>query len=199
MGTYHRVPRAGVYVRDRYPPQDLIQWAFELERDRKVGTADIPVPRQRKTSKLVFHPVPTFSSEDMDDTDGEDLHDHLQSMWNTLRNKVETNWFLYKTFSGNHSPQLRWADVAMRNFLEDGLTEGVEPPELMLKLRGRKGGATMSFPRQQRTQLLHDVIMDVKQMHQLKHLLRISKEWWDTPEQTADLLQGHRQNNISQP
>lgn len=48
MGAYHPVPRAGLYVRDRYPPQDLIQRAFELERDRKVGTEDIPVPRQRK-------------------------------------------------------------------------------------------------------------------------------------------------------
>ncbi|XP_019896932.2 neuroendocrine convertase 1 isoform X2 [Esox lucius] len=194
MGAYHHVPQAGMYVRDRYPPQDLIQWAFELERDRKVGTADIPVPLQRKSSKLVLHPVQSFSSMDMDDTDGAELHDHLQSMWNTLRDKVETNWFLYKSFTGNHSQQLQLADVALRNFLGAGLAMGVKPPALMRKLR-----ATMSSPRQHWTQLLRDVIVDVKEMHHLKDLLQTSKEWWDRPEYIANHPQGHRRDNISLP
>ncbi|XP_055759371.1 PC3-like endoprotease variant B [Salvelinus fontinalis] len=182
MGAYHHVPRAGLYVRDRYPPQDLIQRAFELERDRKVGTDDIPVPRQRKNSELVIHPVQSFNSLDLDDTDGADLHSHLKLMWNTLRDKVKTNWFLYKSITGNQSPQLRWADIALRNFLGAGPVVGVEPPGMMHKLRDSVGGVTRSSPPQKRTPLLRDVAVDVGEMH-LMDLLRTSR---------ADHGQGHR-------
>nr|XP_029498237.1 PC3-like endoprotease variant B [Oncorhynchus nerka] len=174
MGAYHHVPRAGLYVWDRYPPQDLIQRAFELERDRKVGTDDIPVPRQRKNSELVHHPVQSFNVLDLDDTDGADLHSHLKLMWNTLRDKVKTNWFLYKSITGNQSPQLRWADIALQNFLGSGPVVGVEPPGMMHKLRDSVGGVTRSSPPQKRTQLLHDVAVDVREMP-LTDLLRTSR------------------------
>ncbi|KAL0984654.1 hypothetical protein UPYG_G00144790 [Umbra pygmaea] len=174
MGTYHSVPKVGdgVYVRDMYPLQDLIQWAFELERNRKVGTTDIPVPRQHKSSRLIFHPVQSFSSVDLDDTDGVDLHSHLKSLWNTLRDKVDTNWFLYKSVTGNQSPQLQRADVALRNFLGAGPARGVELPQMMRKLQGGLGGATRSSPHQNLTQLLHDISVDVRELFYLKERLQ---------------------------
>ncbi|KAK6326023.1 hypothetical protein J4Q44_G00016670 [Coregonus suidteri] len=180
--------RRGCMFGTGHPPQDLIQWAFELERDRKVGTDDIPVPRQRKNSKLVYHPVQSFNSLDLDDTDGADLHSHQKLMWNTLRDKVETNWFLYKSITVNQSPQLRWADIALRNFLGAGPVVGVEPPGLMRKLRGSVGGVTRSSPPQKRTQLLHDVAVDVRQMQHFKDLLRTSR----APAPRADDGQGQR-------
>lgn len=54
----------------------------------------------------VYHPVQSFNILDLDDTDGADLHSHLKLMWNTLRDKVKTNWFLYKSITGNQSPQV---------------------------------------------------------------------------------------------
>lgn len=48
----------------------------------------------------------SFNVLDLDDTDGADLHSHLKLMWNTLRDKVKTNWFLYKSITGNQSPQV---------------------------------------------------------------------------------------------
>ncbi|XP_070690897.1 proprotein convertase subtilisin/kexin type 4-like [Pempheris klunzingeri] len=42
MGSRHPVPHRGVYQRD------LIQWVFQMERDRKVRAADITVPARHK-------------------------------------------------------------------------------------------------------------------------------------------------------
>ncbi|XP_028985756.1 neuroendocrine convertase 2-like isoform X2 [Betta splendens] len=50
MGSLHPIPYKGVNQRDRYPPLDLIQWVYEMERDRKVQTADITVPPRPKRS-----------------------------------------------------------------------------------------------------------------------------------------------------
>ncbi|XP_033497135.2 proprotein convertase subtilisin/kexin type 4-like [Epinephelus lanceolatus] len=52
MGSRHPVPHREVYQRDRYPPLDLIQWVYQMERDRKVQAADITVPARRKMSKI---------------------------------------------------------------------------------------------------------------------------------------------------
>lgn len=46
MGSRHPVPHGGVYRRDRYQP--LIQWVYQMERDRKVRAADITVPARHK-------------------------------------------------------------------------------------------------------------------------------------------------------
>ncbi|TDH12297.1 hypothetical protein EPR50_G00070820 [Perca flavescens] len=48
MGSRHPVPHRGVYHRDRYQPLDLIQWVYQMERDRKVRAADITVPARHK-------------------------------------------------------------------------------------------------------------------------------------------------------
>ncbi|KAF3691566.1 PC3-like endoprotease variant B [Channa argus] len=48
MGLHHPIPTNGVYQRDRYPPLDLIQWVYKMERDRKVRSADITIPPRRK-------------------------------------------------------------------------------------------------------------------------------------------------------
>ncbi|XP_071324577.1 furin-like protease kpc-1 [Trachinotus anak] len=51
MGLRHPVPHSGVYQRDRYPPLDLIQWVYQMERDRKVRAADITIPARPKLQK----------------------------------------------------------------------------------------------------------------------------------------------------
>ncbi|XP_074510981.1 furin-like protease kpc-1 [Sebastes fasciatus] len=50
MGSRHPVPHGGVYRRDRYQP--LIQWVYQMERDRKVRAADITVPARHKMLKI---------------------------------------------------------------------------------------------------------------------------------------------------
>ncbi|XP_040901298.1 proprotein convertase subtilisin/kexin type 4-like [Toxotes jaculatrix] len=52
MGSRHPVPHRGVYQRDCYPPLDLIQWVYQMERDRKVRAADITVPARPKMWKI---------------------------------------------------------------------------------------------------------------------------------------------------
>uniref|UniRef100_UPI0037E838A5 proprotein convertase subtilisin/kexin type 4-like n=1 Tax=Semicossyphus pulcher TaxID=241346 RepID=UPI0037E838A5 len=51
MGSRHPVPHRGVYPRDSFPPLDLIQWIYQMERDRKVLAADINVPARHKMLK----------------------------------------------------------------------------------------------------------------------------------------------------
>ena len=48
MGSLHPVPHGGLYQRDRSPPLDLLQWVFQMERDKKVQAADITVLAGRK-------------------------------------------------------------------------------------------------------------------------------------------------------
>ncbi|XP_053289504.1 furin-like protease kpc-1 [Pleuronectes platessa] len=48
MGSRHLVPHKGVYQGDLYPPLGLIQWIYQMERDRKVRVADINVPARPK-------------------------------------------------------------------------------------------------------------------------------------------------------
>ncbi|XP_078109837.1 neuroendocrine convertase 2-like isoform X2 [Sander vitreus] len=52
MGSRHPVPHRGVYHRDHYQPLDLIQWVYQMERDRKVRAADITVPARHKMLKV---------------------------------------------------------------------------------------------------------------------------------------------------
>ncbi|XP_045901133.1 furin-like protease kpc-1 [Micropterus dolomieu] len=52
MGSRHPVPHRAVYQRDRYPPLDLIQWVYKMERDRRVRAADITVPARHKMLKI---------------------------------------------------------------------------------------------------------------------------------------------------
>ncbi|XP_030015076.1 endoprotease bli-like [Sphaeramia orbicularis] len=51
MGSRHPIPQRGVYRRSRYPPLDLIEWAYQTERDRKVRAADITVPDRHRVQK----------------------------------------------------------------------------------------------------------------------------------------------------
>uniref|UniRef100_A0AAQ6IQY4 P/Homo B domain-containing protein n=2 Tax=Anabas testudineus TaxID=64144 RepID=A0AAQ6IQY4_ANATE len=51
MGLHHPIPYR-VYQRDRYPPLDLIEWVYQMERDRKVRSADIIIPPRPKMRKL---------------------------------------------------------------------------------------------------------------------------------------------------
>ncbi|XP_023266296.1 proprotein convertase subtilisin/kexin type 4-like [Seriola lalandi dorsalis] len=48
MGSRHPVPHRGVDQRDCCPPLDLIQWIYQMERDRRVRAADITVPARPK-------------------------------------------------------------------------------------------------------------------------------------------------------
>ncbi|XP_030250288.1 neuroendocrine convertase 2-like isoform X2 [Sparus aurata] len=52
MGSRHPVPQRGVYQSGRYPPLDLIQWIYQMERDRKVRADDITVPARRQIVKI---------------------------------------------------------------------------------------------------------------------------------------------------
>ncbi|XP_041649207.1 proprotein convertase subtilisin/kexin type 4-like [Cheilinus undulatus] len=51
MGSRHPIPHIGLYPRDGFPPLDLIQWIYKMERDRKVRAADIPVPTKDRMLK----------------------------------------------------------------------------------------------------------------------------------------------------
>lgn len=48
MGSRHPVPQRGMDQSGRYPPLDLIQWIYQMERDRKVRADDITVPARRQ-------------------------------------------------------------------------------------------------------------------------------------------------------
>uniref|UniRef100_A0A3Q3L493 Proprotein convertase subtilisin/kexin type 4-like n=2 Tax=Mastacembelus armatus TaxID=205130 RepID=A0A3Q3L493_9TELE len=48
MGSHHPLPHRGVYRRNPYPPLDLIQWVCQMERDRKVRSADITILARQK-------------------------------------------------------------------------------------------------------------------------------------------------------
>ncbi|KAM8734296.1 neuroendocrine convertase 2-like isoform 2-T2 [Acanthopagrus schlegelii] len=52
MGSRHPVPQRGVDQRGRYPPLDLIQWIYQMERDRRVRADDITVPARRQIVKI---------------------------------------------------------------------------------------------------------------------------------------------------
>nr|XP_046256264.1 proprotein convertase subtilisin/kexin type 4-like [Scatophagus argus] len=52
MGSRHHVPHRGMYQRDPYPPLDLIQWIYQMERDRKVRTDDITIPARQQMLKI---------------------------------------------------------------------------------------------------------------------------------------------------
>jgi len=52
MGSRHPVPHRGEDQRGRYPPLDLIQWVYQMERDGKVRAADISVPARHKVQYL---------------------------------------------------------------------------------------------------------------------------------------------------
>eukprot|EP00064_Thunnus_orientalis_P018120 superscaffoldBa00004070_g18211 len=46
MGSRHPIPH--IEPRDRYPPLDLIEWVYRMERDRKVRAADITTSARHK-------------------------------------------------------------------------------------------------------------------------------------------------------
>ncbi|KAM3613976.1 uncharacterized protein V6R79_007817 [Siganus canaliculatus] len=52
MGSRHPVPQRGANQKDCSPPVDLIQWVYQMERDRKVQADDISVPTRQQTLKI---------------------------------------------------------------------------------------------------------------------------------------------------
>ncbi|XP_037533240.1 proprotein convertase subtilisin/kexin type 6-like [Nematolebias whitei] len=44
MGSHHPIPHSGLDRRNASPPLDLLQWVYQMERDRKVQAADITLP-----------------------------------------------------------------------------------------------------------------------------------------------------------
>ncbi|KAM4569022.1 furin-like protease kpc-1 [Fundulus diaphanus] len=48
MGWRHPVPHGGLYRRASSPPLDLLQWVYQMERDRKVQADDITLPAKHK-------------------------------------------------------------------------------------------------------------------------------------------------------
>ncbi|XP_038159645.1 proprotein convertase subtilisin/kexin type 4-like [Cyprinodon tularosa] len=49
MGGHHPIPHGGLYKRDGFPPLDLLQWVYQMERNRKVRAGDIALPAKHKT------------------------------------------------------------------------------------------------------------------------------------------------------
>ncbi|KAK5609404.1 hypothetical protein CRENBAI_010237 [Crenichthys baileyi] len=64
MGWRHPVPHGGLYRRDSSPPLDLLQWVYQMERDRKVGAGDISLPTKYKRYNcgICAHAAFLFSS-----------------------------------------------------------------------------------------------------------------------------------------
>ncbi|MEQ2254220.1 hypothetical protein ILYODFUR_001483, partial [Ilyodon furcidens] len=78
MGWRQPVPHGGLYRRDSSPPLDLLQWVYQMERDRKVGAGDIGLPtkykvlettRDRMTSMSLIQPLPSRKALKLDPTD----------------------------------------------------------------------------------------------------------------------------------
>uniref|UniRef100_UPI003AABD16D endoprotease bli-like n=1 Tax=Centroberyx gerrardi TaxID=166262 RepID=UPI003AABD16D len=109
MGLHHPVPQRGVHLRDRYPPLDLIQWVYRMERDRKVCAADITVPLRRKNTKQQLHHLLDLSNLDLDDTNGAEIRSQLKEMWRTLRDRAGESWTLNKAMTPSTAFQQRSA------------------------------------------------------------------------------------------
>ncbi|XP_047216991.1 furin-like protease kpc-1 [Girardinichthys multiradiatus] len=78
MGWRHPVPHGGLYRRDSSPPLDLLQWVYQMERDRKVGAGDIGLPTKykvlettedRMTNMSLIQPLPSRKALKLDPTD----------------------------------------------------------------------------------------------------------------------------------
>ncbi|KAI1885548.1 hypothetical protein AGOR_G00204920 [Albula goreensis] len=176
MGKRHQIPWSGPGGRRRggMSVQELIQMEFQMESQLRVSARDIPAPPRMKNTKLLFRPAQSFSSHDMDDTNGVDFRAHLSQLWNTLRDRVETRWALYKSMAGNQSPQLRWTDVALRRFLgaepKVGGSERAEPLEVRELSNDGVGRAAGSL-RRRGTRLLRSIATDIRDMRHLRDVL----------------------------
>ncbi|XP_036395461.1 PC3-like endoprotease variant B [Megalops cyprinoides] len=176
MGKTHPVPLSRNSQRNDVSVQELIQKEFEMESRHRVTAEDIPIPLQIKNTKLKFHSTPSFSSQDMDDTNGVGFRAHLESLWNTLRDRVESNWLLYKSMTKNQSPQLRWTDTALQRFLGAGQTVGGASGAEIREMRelSSDAGGQSEPPAKMRTQVLGSVATDIREMRQLRDTLRAS-------------------------
>ncbi|MFT7800399.1 PC3-like endoprotease variant B [Arapaima gigas] len=174
--TAGRWPRPWKSPQGNTSPQALIQKKFMLENLKKINANDIPAPHQRKNLKLMFRPTDSFKPQDMDDTTGEAFRSHLKMLWNTLRDKVQAKWLLYNAKKPKQSPQLRWTNVALKQFLEDDPAVGVNSKErTVLKKREfiKEEGGTWSQLGSS-TELLRAIAADIRDMQYLRTMLDLS-------------------------
>uniref|UniRef100_A0A8C9RJV6 P/Homo B domain-containing protein n=2 Tax=Scleropages formosus TaxID=113540 RepID=A0A8C9RJV6_SCLFO len=168
-----RWPKTWVSPQSSTSLQGLIQKMFVLEHLNKIDVNDIPTPRQRKNLKLTFRPTDSFKPQDMDDTNGGAFRSHLKMLWNTLRDNVQANWLLYNSKKPKQSPQLRWVDVALRQFLAADPAVSVRSAEgTVLKKRefGWDDGSLTPLSAS-RKELLRAVAASVRDMENLRTML----------------------------
>ncbi|KAL7851765.1 hypothetical protein AOLI_G00221210 [Acnodon oligacanthus] len=121
LGERHTIPSEGVSVRNRFLPRDLIHQAFRLEQSNKILPEDIQHgPKCSRNTEVQNIPDSKFSSEDMDDTDGEGLKSHLLKLWNTLRNTVQEDRVQYNTLTQANTQQAQRADGMLPRSLQSG-------------------------------------------------------------------------------
>ncbi|KAG7240642.1 hypothetical protein INR49_026697 [Caranx melampygus] len=72
MGSHHPVPHGGLHQEgDCCPPPDLIEWIYQMERDRKVRAADISVPARPKVQKSFVRPAAVMEFDQTEITSDE--------------------------------------------------------------------------------------------------------------------------------
>ncbi|XP_066507954.1 neuroendocrine convertase 1-like [Hoplias malabaricus] len=89
LGKFHTLPPERVSVRNRFPPHDLIHYAFKLEQENQIRAEDIPLKQHREKPETQDLSSADFSLKDLDNTDGKSIESHLHKLWNTLRNSVK--------------------------------------------------------------------------------------------------------------
>nr|XP_015211461.1 PREDICTED: PC3-like endoprotease variant B isoform X1 [Lepisosteus oculatus] len=158
-----------------YSQQDIIEEQFENENLNRVNANDIPVLLMRKKTNPKGYPklIRTFKPQDMDDTNGSRLRPHLQRLWNTLRDNIETHWTQYKALTRKKTPQLRWMDLVLVRYLaaEPKLRSVTDSLPAFLQLQSGPGSSVRARLLS-RPQLLRALSADLRKMQALR---RVSK------------------------
>ncbi|MBN3319532.1 NECA endoprotease, partial [Atractosteus spatula] len=158
-----------------YSQQDIIEEQFEIENLKRVNANNIPVLHMRKKTNPKSYPklIQTFKPQDMDDTNGSRLRPHLQRLWNTLRDNIETHWTQYKALTRKKTPQLLWMDLVLARYLaaEPNLRSVTGSLPAFLQLRSGPGSSTQARLLS-RPQLLRALGADLRKMQALR---RVSK------------------------
>nr|XP_043890085.1 endoprotease bli-like [Solea senegalensis] len=129
MGSRHLVPR--VYQRDHhYPPLGLVQWVYQLERDRKVRAADITVPRPQMEFPHMSRPHHPFHAQQLNG-----MTEEKSSLKPALVNELHETKTLLDDVKGEIGPLPLHIlqDVAMEVQLSDSSDPGDD-------------GGTVGFP-----------------------------------------------------
>ncbi|XP_022060452.2 proprotein convertase subtilisin/kexin type 4-like isoform X2 [Acanthochromis polyacanthus] len=103
MGSQHPVPHRVLYQRDRYPPLDLIQWIYQMERDRKVRAADITVPARHKVRKTSGNMMAQLSlNKPLTSRVAYKLHQAGVAQKSSLRSRPAAEMELHETKTGGN-------------------------------------------------------------------------------------------------